>query len=197
MKLILKRKEVVKKLLLIIIILGLSGALVYLAIRNKPVTQVEHHRSIFSFRDNVKEAEKIKVIPDEKQLNDAFWDYRIKNITYYYMPLSPKTNGYYQVEVFEITSKITQMFNTRKPIIIQKNFNAEQISSFNNITREDEVLKIIFVPPEIANETYVRVGGNRVWIYASSYRDFDLAVIKTILTAMWKYTLVEKPLLKL
>ncbi len=187
MKVVLKPKKFIKPILITIIIIVLLSGFLYLTIKNKPITQVKHHRSIFTFRDNVRDAEKIKVVPDESQLNKAFWNYRMTNITYYYAPLDARTNGYYKVEIFELTNKLTQMYNTRRPIIIVKNFDAEQITSFENITREDEVLKIIFVPPGLANETYIRVGGNRVWIYAKNYRDFDLAVIKTILTAMRKY----------
>jgi len=109
--------------------------------------------------------------------------------------MDARTNGYYQVEAFELTYKLTIMYKTipytmarrdsqLQPVFLGKNFNAQPIESYENITREDNVLKIILVPPGIANDTYVRAGGNRIFIYGKNFRDFDLATIKTILVAM-------------
>jgi thiamine pyrophosphokinase len=71
-----------------------------------------------------------------------------------------------------------------QPVFSEKNFNAQPIESYENITREDDVLKIILVPPGVANDTYVRGGGNRIFIYGKDIKGFDLATMRTILIAM-------------
>ena len=70
------------------------------------------------------------------------------------------------------------MFRTKK------SFNAETIETYDNITREDDTLKIILVGPEFTNQTRVTGGGNRIWIYGETNKDFDFAVMRAILSVM-------------
>jgi len=184
-----------KKIILIVFIFILIFLAYYLYDYFKPVKIIYHKGQRYEFRYDVKEAYRIPVHPDESLLHDLFWDTDIKNITILFKPMDTTTNGYYQIEAFELTYKLTFMYRTIpytiaridsqvQPIFMSKKFNAQPIETYENITRENDVLKIILVPPGIANDTYVRAGGNKVFIYGKDFRDFDLATIKTIMVAM-------------
>jgi hypothetical protein len=167
-------------------------AAIQLIISLRPVKYVKYKNIIFAFRDDVRAAEKIPVYPNEKIIGQQFWDYKIQNITILFKP-DDRYNKYYQLAGFELTYKLTQMYMTMRPLIIEKNFSAQEIDDFENITREEGVLKIILVPPEYSDQTIVKAASNRVYIYFKNPRDLDLAVIKTILAALkynGNYTLI-------
>jgi hypothetical protein len=134
----------------------------------------------FFFRDDINDAKRILVYPDEKTVHDMFWNNNITNITILFKPL-PKGNQYYSVENFELTYKLLIMYRLNG---YEKVFNAEEINSYDNIQTSDNILKIALVAPAFTNQTYVEGENNVIYIYAKDYRDFDLATIKTILVAM-------------
>jgi len=184
-----------KRTILILIIIFLIFLIYNLYNYFKPVKTIYHKGIKYEFRRDVKESDKIPVYPDESWLHDLFWDIKIENISILFKPMDPTTNGYYSVEAFELTYKLSMMYKTipyligragtqTQPVFLSKNFNAQPIENYENITRENDVLKIILVPPGMANDTYVRAGGNKIFIYGKNFRDFDLATIKTILVAM-------------
>lgn len=151
----------------------------------RPVTDIEYKGITFSFRDDVNKAQKIETNPSERFIYDMFWDYRTENITILFKAGTPKTNGLLQAEVFELVYKLTVIYkNSAFGRYGLKHINAEEIDSYDNITRSDDVFKIILVPPEFSDRTEVLGGGNKVYIYGKNNKDFDLAVIKTILIAM-------------
>jgi len=175
-------------LILSLLILGT----IQLIISLRPVKYVRYKNIIFEFRDDLKVAERIPVYPNEKIVGQQFWDYKIKNITLLFKP-DDRYNNYYQLAAFELTYKLTQMYMSFRPLIIEKSFSAQEIDDFDNITRDDGVLKIILVPPEYSNQTIIKAASNRVYIHFKNPRDLDLAVIKTILVALkynGNYTLV-------
>lgn len=183
MKVSLSSKKIFSQFTIILIIFAIVFALVSLFIQLKPVYSVYYKGKAFTFRQDVKTAEKVPVYPSEDTLGLAFWDYKIKNITIMFVPEN-KSNGYYQLEAFELTYKINQIYATMRPLIIEKNFSAQPIESYDNITREEGILKVILVPPSMSNETIVKVGGNKVFIYGRDYKGLDLATVKTILSVM-------------
>jgi hypothetical protein len=167
-------------------------AIIQLIISLRPVKYVKYKNIIFAFRDDVKAAERIPVYPNEKIVGQQFWDYKIQNITILFKP-DEEYNKYYQLAAFELTYKLSQMYMTLRPLIIEKSFSAQEIENFDNITREDGTLKIILVPPEYSNQTIVKASSNRIYIHFKNSRDLDLAVIKTILCALkynGNYTLI-------
>jgi len=184
-----------KKIILIVSIILLIILTYRLYDYFKPVKIIYHKGQVYEFRDDIKEASKIPVYPNEEWVYDMFWDIRTGNVTILFKPMDSRTNGYYRLEVFELVNKLTTMYKTIpifvartgsdiQPVYLSKKFDAQPIESYENITRENNVLKIILVPPGIANETYVRAGGNKIFIYGKDFRGLDLATIRTILVAM-------------
>ncbi len=188
-----KIKTFLTTLAFLLILSAFILATIQLIISLKPVKYIKYKNIVFSFRDDVKAAEKISVYPNEKIIGQMFWDYKIQNITFLFKP-DDRYNKYYQLQVFELTYKLKQMYMTLRPLIIDKQFSAQEIDNFENITREEGVLKIVFVPPEYSNQTIVKASGNKIYIYWKNNRDLDLAVIKTILSALkynGNYTLIS------
>jgi len=134
----------------------------------------------FYFRDDINDAKKIPVYPDENTVHDMFWNTNVTNITVLFKPLQ-SGNQYYAVENFELTYKLLIMYWMND---YNKHFSAEPIDSYDNIQTSYNVLKIALVAPAFTNQTYVEGKNNVIYINAKDYRDLDLATIKTILVAM-------------
>ncbi|MEM5777176.1 MAG: hypothetical protein QXJ06_01880 [Candidatus Aenigmatarchaeota archaeon] len=183
MKVKFKVKTFLTSLFFLLILSILILAIIQLIISLKPVKYVKYKNIIFAFRDDVKKAEKVSVYPNEKMLGQQFWDYKIQNITILFKP-DDNYNKYYLLAAFEFTYKLKQMYMTLRPLIIEKSISSKEIDNFDNINREDGILKIILIPPEKSNETIIKLSSNRVYIYWKNPRDLDLAVIKTILSAL-------------
>jgi len=170
------------------IFLGLVlGAFLLYQIFNfvKPVDTIFIKGAAFSFRDDVRKALKVETFPNEGLFNELFMDYKTKNVTILFKPGNPKTNAIYQLETFEIVYKLTRYDELTKNMFRSKKvFDAQEIETYENITREEGVLKIILVPPEFSNQTRVTAGGNKIWIYGKTEKEFDLAVMKAILNVM-------------
>ena len=169
-----------RKIYLVFILFFLIGLLIYLFYLFRPVTMVTYQGRDFFFRDDINNAKKISVYPDEKTVYDMFWNNNITNITILFKPL-PTGNQYYSVENFELTYKLLIMYRMNG---YEKTFSAEEINSYDNIQTSDNVLKIALVAPAFTNQTYIEGKNNVIYINAKDYRDFDLATIKTIFVAM-------------
>ncbi len=151
----------------------------------KPVKTIYIKGKPFSFREDIRRAFRVEIFPEEYVLAEAFQDFKIRNVTILFKPGSPETNALYQLETFEITYKLSRYDDlTRGFLRPKKTFNADTIETYDNITRENKVLKIILIPPEFSNETKIISGGNRIWIYGKTQKDFDLATEKAILSMM-------------
>lgn len=166
-------------ILTIFVILIFTCYKLYLFLR--PVKVVYYKNTLYEFRDNIKAADKVSVYPDEDTIHNLFWDTKIKNTSIVFKPMDPRTNGYYSVEAFELTYKLSSIYNLEN---FKRNFNAQQIESYEDITSEETVLKIILVPPSLSEKTYVKAEDNKIYIYGEDFRGLDLATIKTILVAM-------------
>jgi len=169
-------KSVYYLLMIVLIVVGIILLFFYL----RPVKMIYYLGNPFFFRDDVRAARTIEVYPNEKTLHDVFWNPDLKNITIIFNP-SVTEAGYYYVETFELTYKLHAMYLLND---MKKNFNAVDVNTYDNITSSSDVLKIALVHPELTDKTLVEVNDNVIFIHAKNYRDFDLAVIKTMLVAM-------------
>ncbi|MBD3155243.1 MAG: hypothetical protein GF368_01145 [Candidatus Aenigmarchaeota archaeon] len=176
----------------IFLILGIIGIIVLILgfsqlYKNylKPVKSVYINDVPFTFRRDVRRALKVDLFPKEELLHELFTNYRVRNITILFKAGTPETNALYELETIELTYKLFRYDDiTRGMVRPRKSFNAEEIENYENITREDSVLKIILVPPEFSDETRVSAGGNRIWVYGRTDKEFDLATMKAILSIM-------------
>jgi hypothetical protein len=184
-----------KLILVLLIVIFIALSIPFILEKIKPVTTIVYNKNPYVFREDVREAYKISVYPDEQFVYDLLWNYRIKNITILFKPMDSPTNGLYAVEAFELTNKLSQIYattpimkaqilNQTHNIYLKRNFTAQQIEDYSNIKREDDVLKIVLVAPQFSNKTSVLGGGNKIFIYGKDKKDFDLATIRLIEVAM-------------
>ena len=99
-----------KRIFLILIIIFLIFLVYYISNYSKPVKFIYHKGQKYEFRDDVDEAQKIPVYPNEEWIHNLFWDIKIGNISILFKPMDSRTNAYYQMEVFELTYKLTLMY---------------------------------------------------------------------------------------
>jgi len=181
MKLEIKMKHIGMILGIIIFSIIVYQALQYL----KPVKTIFIKGTPFSFREDIRKALDVEIFPEGYVLHELFTDFKLRNITVVFKPGSPETNGIYQLETFEIVYKMSRYDDlTRGMFRPKKEFSGEPIESYDNITREDKVLKVILIPPEFSNQTRVLATGNKIWIYGKTEKEFDHAVMKAILSMM-------------
>lgn len=169
-----------RKIYYVFILIFLIGSLIFLYYLFRPVTMVTYLGRKFYFRDDINDAKRIPVYPNEKTVYDMFWNTDVTNITVLFKPL-PRGNQYYSVENFELTYKLLIMYRMNG---YDKNFTARSIDSYDDIQTSDNVLKIALVAPAFTNQTYVEGKNNIIYIHAKDYRDLDLSTIRTILVAM-------------
>ena len=169
-----------KKLLYVLLAFFMILVSLYLYFHFRPVDTIYYKGRKFVFRDNIKMARGVPVYPDEKSLHELFWDPNITGITIIFKPLE-KEMGYYAVESFELTYKLSLMYMMNG---MNKKFSSLPVNSYENVTSSEGTLKIILVHPRLTNVTLVERRGNIVYIHGKNPRDFDLATIKTVLVAM-------------
>jgi hypothetical protein len=178
--------------LLIIILIALS--IPFILEKIKPITTILYNKNLYVFREDVTEAYKIPVYPDEEFVYNLLWSRQIENITILFKPIT-SSNGLYSVEAFELTNKLSLIYSTTpimkvnilnrtQDIFFKRNFKAQEIEDYNDIKREDGILKIVLVAPEFSNRTTVVGGGNKIFVYGKDKKDFDLATIRLIEVAM-------------
>jgi hypothetical protein len=183
------------KLLLVVLIIILIGlSIPFVLEKIKPITTITYNKNPYVFREDVRDAYKVSVYPDERFVYNLLWAHGIENITILFKPIT-SSNGLYAVEAFELTNKLSQIYattpvmktqisNQTHTLYFKRNFTAQQIEDYDNIKREEGNLKIILVAPEFSNRTAVVGGGNKIFIYGKDKKDFDLATIKLIEVAM-------------
>ena len=184
-----------KLILVLLIVIFIALSIPFILEKIKPVTTIVYNQNPYVFREDVRDAYKVSVYPDEEFVYNLLWSRGIENITILFKPSDSSANGLYAVEAFELTNKLsqiyattpimkTQILNQTHNIYFKRSFTAQQIEDYSNIKREDDVLKIVLVAPEFSNKTAVIGGGNKIFIYGKDKKDFDLATIRLIEVAM-------------
>ena len=147
----------------------------------KPVKSIVYKGNVFTFRDNIKETKKIPIIDsNESYIHDLFWDPSIDTVKTLFQPNTTQL-GYYSLEVAELSYKLSFMYLFEND---KKEFIAEPIESYDNITTSANELKLVLIHPNLTNETYIKAEKNIIYIAGKDLKDFDLATIKVILIAM-------------
>ncbi len=146
---------------------------------SKPVTRYEFQGVELSFRDDLRLAKNISVYPDEKTILDMIWDPEIQNITIAFVDSSD--NQLTAVNAFEITYKLNVAYNQFGWVV---NFNGEEVESFTDLSGSVENIVIALVPPSLAADTGVELNSHTVYIKGKTQKDFDLATIKFLMSAL-------------
>jgi hypothetical protein len=170
-----------KNQLIILSIISLFALLgfVYFYFVPKPITVIDYFGNRLVFRQDLREANRIEVYPNEQALRELMDGSQIENITIAYRNTTDAS--YTTVESIEIAYKL------RIGYLVQGydfNISASEFNSLENITGERANPIIALISPSMANETSVRVKDSVVYISGRNLKEFDLATIKFLITSL-------------
>lgn len=181
-----------------VIAVGVLGYLAYDAYL-KPVYTVDFNGEQLSFREDIKEAQKVEVIPGEAELRQQMVKLPVSsdsgsvvirkgitNVTIVFMSTGSQENmGWYTVEVSEIIKKLTAFYRGQHGIDVK--FAIAETENYEDLRGTNTAPIVALVHPDIADGTFVEVDSDRNVVTISggdSLRDFDLATIKFLTTVL-------------
>lgn len=177
-------------ILAVVIVLAVAATYIYLFYIPQPETSVMYDGAILNFRVDLRQAVKIPVQPGVNDVSATISNTWVQNITIVYEDSQNNdTAKYYNLEAFEIANKLkTAMLADG---IDNVGIDAKPLSAYNrtdytNLPGQLQHPLIALIPPEFANQTlvYASPQDHVVYIYASTYKDFDLAVAQFILSVL-------------
>jgi hypothetical protein len=196
-----------QQMLIFLAVVGaiVAGVMVYeYYLKNMaPVYMADFEGQPTAFRADLREAVKVKVMPDEdtlyrqivkpnKVVNNGSISFRqpLRNVTIVFKSTignktGPNTMGWYTVEASEIIKKLTTLYQVKYGISI--NFAVKEVQSYEGLRGGNLAPIIALVHPDIADGTYVDVDKDANVITISggdSLRDFDDATVKFLMVAM-------------
>ena len=168
-------------LILILICLAAILGLIYFSYSQlKPVYSWKVGNFIFTFRANLKEAQKVPVYPSSEEIRSVFFNPNVKNVSIVFKDAGNE-NSYYEVEGFEIAFKLTLFYKING---LDVKINSFEIDSYEEIEGSEENPIIALVHPKFSNETCIILKNNVVYIKAKDLKDFDLATSKFLISVM-------------
>lgn len=162
---------------------GFYGYVVY-ATYYAPAYSVDFGGQPFSFRADLREAQKINVTPDEASLRESVASFLPKNVTIFFKPVDEKRMGWYSVEAAETVIKLTAFYKIRYGDA--PSFNAFEVDDYGNITGGGGNVAIALIHPDIADGTFVRLDSDKgvITISGKSLKEFDLATVKFLMVVL-------------
>ena len=180
------------------IVSGIFGYMEY----NKccaPVYTTYFGEQLVGFRADLREAQKVDVLPSEDVLysqivrppttrgpnGQIIFRRSLTNVTIVFKEVSRDKMGWYTVQVSEIISKLTALYKGKYGVDL--NFGIAQVDSYGEVNGTNAAPIILLVHPEIAEGTYVEADNDRNVITISggdSLKDFDRATVKFLMVAL-------------
>lgn len=180
-----RNKVIVVVLISVAILVGY-----YYFFSSQPITVWDYYGNTLTFRQDLREAQKVSVYPSEARLQEVMWNPKVTNITMVF--IETNDTQYTVVESVEIVPKLRvayQLFVTNRTVILT--MPNEGVESLDNLPSTEENPFIVLVPPSIGDETAVRIEGNTIFIKAKydpdpkvAIKNFDLVTIKFIMTVL-------------
>lgn len=171
-------------LIIFIILAGIGGVLYYQNLP-KEMTRYNFYGTELVFRDDLRFAQNITVYPDEGSILNKVWDPEITKIKIAYVltPEASDENSVIALNAFEIRYKLGIAYRNTKFNWVNE-FTSTELSSYDNITQTDDTLVIALVRLSLSDRTAVELDGNVVYIKGKTPKEFDLATIKFIMSAL-------------
>ena len=167
-------------LVLSAVVLLFLGFFIYSTILPKPILSVSLNGNTVLFRDDLKEASKIPIYPDEQSVAKFFSNPNVTNITFAFKPFQGE-NGLDLLEESEIIFKTTLLYSQ---FGYQPSYKAVPVRTYDQVNSTSSAPTIVLVSPKFANETSVRLENNTLFISGTNQRNFDIATIKFMMTIL-------------
>lgn len=154
-----------------------------------PVYSLNYQGIVLTFRTNLRDAKDVPVYPSEAAVQSEIMNQFIENVTIAFRPGTGEENAHYAVETYEIVSKLAIAFS--KNYGYMPKFNVVNVTSYGNLSGEDQNPIIALVHPVYSNETSVRLDGHVIYVQGKNstssrdqLRNFDLATVKFLMVAL-------------
>ena len=161
------------------------GLLIYLIIyfyqASKPITTWQIDGFKFTFRNDLRKADKIPVYPSEDAVYLKLINPIVKNVTIAFKYGTKEENNLYKVEAVEITYKLTLFYKIKG---MEVEFDSMQVDSYENLPGKFQNPIIALVPPSFSNETEIKIEDHVIYVKGKTKEEFDLAVIKLLMCAL-------------
>jgi len=172
-----------------VIVAAVVAAYIYVWYVPKPVYSVDYKGVILNFRADLREADKVSVQPGPDQVFTELINPLVKNITIVYnLTNDPDQDKYYSLAAFEISEKLKlgMLVRSMSDIGIDaKPFSDFNLTTYENLPGKIQHPLIVVILPAYANQTRVFVSTDHIiFIEAVSYKDFDLAIDKFLMSAL-------------
>jgi hypothetical protein len=190
-----KKQVTIIFVITLVAIVAISSYLIY-NWYSQPIKRVESGGVIWEFTQDVRKAKKVSVLPNEEKVHELFFNPNVQNV--FILFVNSPDNSLVGVEAAEIafklsiayirlgykvktTRNVTELIVPRagKIIFIYTN----NVSSYD-LTTDERNPMIALVPPALTNRTIVRVENNVAFIEGKSREEFELAMIKFLLSAL-------------
>jgi len=172
---------------MLIIILILAGVVGFAYYQNTPkeITRYNFYGTDLQFRTDLRSANSVSVYPDKESILNKVWDPEITRIHIVYVVTSntSEENSLIALNAFEVRYKLDVAYQNPKFNWVNE-FTSEELQSFENISQANNTLVIALVIPSLSDKTAVEMDGNIVYIKGQTARDFDLATIKFLMSAL-------------
>ena len=171
--------------LIIFITLAGTGGLLYHQTLPKEITRYNFYGTELQFRADLGSANNVSVYPDKESILNKVWDPEITRIHIVYVLTSntSEENSLIALNAFEVRYKLDVAYNNPK-FNWANGFTSEELQSFENISQANNTLVIVLVLPSLSDKTAVEMDGDIVYIKGQTARDFDLATIKFLMSAL-------------
>jgi len=186
--------KVTKTRIMLLVTLAAIVALIYLLNMYwpKPITTWNYNGNMLTFRDDLREAQKVKVSPDDATISNVFASIAVRNITIVYT--ESQDMGYITVEAGELTYKLLTAYleagfsrYNKTMSFIPMGFieiSSGMVDSYENLRGTADNPLIALVPPSAADETSVKLKDHVIYVEGKTLKDFDLATIKLLMIVM-------------
>lgn len=168
-----------------VIILAIVGGLFYYRSQHsyKPLTRYNFRGIEFQFRDDLRLAQSIPVYPDETSILNKVWDPGITKINMVYVPTAEPSNdnSMLSLGIIEIRYKLDRAYQEFNWV---NEFTSTELNSYDNITSSNDTLTIVLVRPSLSDKTAIELDGNIAYIKGMTGKEFDLATIKFLMSAL-------------
>lgn len=184
-----------------------AGILLYVYYQDElaPVTVADFNGEAIGFRVDLRQADKVDVMPDEAALlaqmvrtgrqvdseGNIVFRRPLGNVTIVFKSTitndtsKPNTMGWYTVEVTEIIKKMTALYHGKLATPIS--FQVKEVESYDGLKGSNTAPIVALVHPDLADRVGVDVDAEDdvVTIHGGdSLRDFDLATEKFLMVVM-------------
>lgn len=173
MRIVIKKRKLKYTLIFILFILLITLVIFFFS----PVYEWNYKGYMFEFRDNLKDADKVFVEPSCQTIYDTFNNIYVRNITIYFKN-DEEDFGYFQLEVIELSYKLTLYYKINKKNIFvdAAKWNLEEQPLGSPLHP-----RFYLIGPSSADRNSVELKNFTVIISGRNLQELDRATVKTMM----------------